>query len=111
VQYSSGAVLGSTRFVFRTHVADNALTRKYVMWGKTSNSPGWSNQTYFRATADAPCGPYTPVTTDANLPAPGYYEDANMYVDSNSIETPKAAYVVYAGGSLDRSTHVVKASR
>jgi len=108
VQYASGSVLGSTRFVFRTHVNYNSLTRKYVMWGKTSNSPAWSDQTYFRATADAPCGPYTLVTSDANLPAPGSYDDDNMYVDPNSTESPKAAYVIYAGGSLDRATHIVK---
>ncbi|HEY3061539.1 MAG TPA: fibronectin type III domain-containing protein [Chloroflexota bacterium] len=108
VEYTSGAVLGSTRFVFRTHVAFNTSTRKYVMWGKSSESPAWSNQTYFRATADAPCGPYALVTSSANLPPPGYFDDGNLYVDPNSTETPKAAYVVYAGGSLDRETHIVR---
>ena len=96
--------VGPSRFVFRTHVAFNTSTRKYVMWGKSSDSPAWSNQTYFRATADAPCGPYTLVTSDAHLPAPGYFDDDNMFVDPNSTESPKAAYVVYSGGSLDRST-------
>ncbi len=108
VAYTNGAVLGSSRFVFRTHVAYNTATRKYVMWGKTSDSPAWTNQTYFRATADAPCGPYALVTSDANLPSPGHYDDDNLFVDPNSTEVPKAAYVVYSGGSLDRTTHVVK---
>jgi hypothetical protein len=108
VQYESRAVLGSSRYVFRTHVAFNTLTQKYVMWGKSSDSPGWTNQTYFRATADAPCGPYSLVTSDANLPPPGSFDDLNLYVDPNSTATPKAAYVVYTGGSVDRATHVLK---